>query len=201
MPIGIDELALAGDSQISRTPLREALQVLAAEGLVTLVPRQGCKVVEMSERDAAQLFPVMALLEGRCAYEAVRNAGPHDIALPERLHDALERTAAAHDIDGYYRENHAFHSTVQRLAGNRWLDRATDDLRRFVRLLRGRQQHWPGRIDASIAEHRALIAAIRRRDAAGGRAPDARPPDRPAGRAAGIARERAAAHGAHTSHA
>jgi len=135
----IDELALASDWKISRTPLREALKVLAAEGLVELVPRQGCRVTELSEDDADELFPVMALLEGRCAFEAVR---------------------------GYYRANHDFHSTVQALAANRWLDRATTDLRRFVRLLRGRQLNWPGRIDESIGEHRRLIEAIEQRDAA-----------------------------------
>ena len=77
----IDELALAGDWQISRTPLREALKVLAAEGLVTPVPRQGCKVAEMSEEDADELLPVMALLEGRCAYEAVRSCPKPVIAM------------------------------------------------------------------------------------------------------------------------
>ncbi|MGL5003457.1 MAG: FCD domain-containing protein, partial [Casimicrobium sp.] len=61
--------------------------------------------------------------------------------------------------------NHAFHTFVQRLAGNRWLDRVTGDLRKFVRLLRGRQLKLPGRIDQSINEHRVLIAAMRARDA------------------------------------
>jgi len=162
----IDELALARDWQISRTPLREALKVLAAEGLVVSVPRQGCKVAEMSEDDAEELFPVMALLEGRCAFEAVRKAGEADIRRLQRLHEQLERYAASRDIDGYYRANHEFHSTVQALAGNRWLDRATGDLRRFVRLLRGRQLNWPGRIEASINEHRVLLDAIVQRDAA-----------------------------------
>jgi DNA-binding GntR family transcriptional regulator len=108
----------------------------------------------------------MALLEGRCAFEAVRKATPADIKLLQRLHAALEKHAAAHNIDGYYRANHDFHSTVQALAANRWLDRATTDLRRFVRLLRGRQLNWPGRIDESIGEHRRLIEAIEQRDAA-----------------------------------
>ena len=162
----IDELALARDWQISRTPLREALKVLAAEGLVTLVPRQGCKVTELSEDDAEQLFPVMALLEGRCAFEAVRRATPADVKALRRLHEVLERHAAANNIDGYYRANHEFHSKVQALAGNRWLDRATNELRRFVRLLRGRQLNWPGRIEASINEHRILMDAIEQRDAA-----------------------------------
>jgi len=161
----IDELALANDWQISRTPLREALKVLAAEGLVTLVPRQGCRVTELSEDDAEELFPVMALLEGRCAYEAVRKATPADVKGLRRLHDVLEKYAAANNIDGYYRANHEFHTRVQAIAANRWLDRATNDLRRFMRLLRGRQLNRPGRIEDSINEHRVLIAAIEQRDA------------------------------------
>lgn len=161
----IDELALARDWQISRTPLREALKVLASEGLVTPVPRQGCKVTELSENDADDLFPVMALLEGRCAFEAVRKATPADVKALRKLHEALERHAAAENVDGYYRANHDFHSKVQALADNRWLDRATSDLRRFVRLLRGRQLNWPGRIAASIAEHRVLMEAVEQGDA------------------------------------
>jgi DNA-binding GntR family transcriptional regulator len=161
----IDEKALAARWQISRTPLREALKVLAAEGLVELVPRRGCRVIEMTDADAEALLPVMALLEGRCAFEAVRRAGDDDIAELARLHAQLERHAAAHHIDGYYAANHAFHSKVQALAANRWLDRVTGDLRKFVRLWRGRQLALPGRIDASINEHRVLIDAIEQRDA------------------------------------
>lgn len=161
----IDELALARQWHISRTPLREALKVLASEGLVTLIPRQGCHVTELSDADADALFPVMALLEGRCAFEAVRKLTPVRAKQLRRLHDTLERHAATRNIDGYYRANHEFHRKVQALADNRWLDRATNDLRMFLRLLRGRQLNWPGRIEESIDEHRALMAAIDRGDA------------------------------------
>jgi DNA-binding GntR family transcriptional regulator len=162
----IDENTLAAAWEISRTPLREALKVLAAEGLVELVPRRGCRVLAMTDADAEQLFPVMALLEGRCAHEAVLRATPDDVAELQRLHERLERHAAQQDLDGYYRANHEFHSRVQALAHNRWLDRATGDLRRFMRLWRGRQLALPGRIAASINEHRVLIDAIVQRDAA-----------------------------------
>ncbi len=162
----IDEKALAEAWQVSRTPLREALKVLAAEGLVDLVPHRGCRVIELSDDDADALFPVMALLEGRCAFEAASKAGDEDLRLLQRLHDDLERHAAAEDIDGYYRANHEFHSAVQRLASNRWLDRVTGDLRKFMRLMRGRQLQLPGRIAASINEHRVLIDAFMQRDAA-----------------------------------
>jgi DNA-binding GntR family transcriptional regulator len=161
----VDEMALARQWQISRTPLREALKVLAAEGLVQLTPRRGCTVTNLSEADADDLFPIMAMLEGRCAYEAVQRASDADIAELKRLHAELERHAAAHDVDGYYHGNHVFHSRLQALADNRWLDRVTGDLRRFIRLLRGRQLNRPGRIDDSIEEHRRLIAAIEARDA------------------------------------
>ena len=162
----IDEKALADAWAVSRTPLREALKVLAAEGLVDLVPHRGCRVVELSEGDADSLFPVMALLEGRCAFEAATKASSEDLHQLRRLHDELERHAAAQDIDGYYRANHGFHSFVQKLADNRWLDRVTGDLRQFMRLMRGRQLALPGRIDASINEHRVLIDAFEQRDAA-----------------------------------
>jgi DNA-binding GntR family transcriptional regulator len=156
----IDEKALADAWQVSRTPLREALKVLAAEGLVELVPHRGCRVIELSDADADALFPVMALLEGRCAFEAASKATDDDLRQLQRLHDDLERHAAARDIDGYYRANHAFHSCVQALAANRWLDRVTGDLRRFMRLMRGRQLALPGRMAASINEHRVLIDAF-----------------------------------------
>ena len=162
----VDEKALATAWQISRTPLREALKVLASEGLVELVPHRGCRVIEIGDGDADDLFPVMALLEGRCAFEAVRNAGDADLAQLRHLHAELERHAAARDIDGYYRANHDFHSRVQALADNRWLDRVTGDLRRFMRLMRGRQLQLPGRIEASINEHRVLMDAFEQRDAA-----------------------------------
>ena len=162
----IDEKALAEQWEVSRTPLREALKVLAAEGLVELVPHRGWRVIELTEDDADALFPVMALLEGRCAFEASTRATDDELRELRRLHDELERHAAAQDLDGYYRANHGFHTRVQALARNRWLDRATGDLRRFLRLMRGRQLALPGRIEQSIKEHRQLIAAFEQRDAA-----------------------------------
>ena len=162
----IDEKALAKAWSVSRTPLREALKVLAAEGLVDLVPHRGCRVTLLSEDDADALFPVMALLEGRCAFEAASKASDEDLHQLRRLHDELERHAAAQSIDGYYHANHGFHSFVQKLADNRWLDRVTGDLRRFMRLMRGRQLALPGRIAASINEHRVLIDAFEQHDAA-----------------------------------
>lgn len=162
----IDEQALAAEYGISRTPMREALKVLHSEGLVVLEPRRGCFVTELKEQDIDELFPLMALLEGRCAFEAVRKAVPADIKRVEELHNKLEKHAAAKDVDKYFEQNCLFHELVQKLAGNNWLERTTNDLRKFLKLMRGRQLHLPGRLQESLAEHRMLLAAFQNNNAA-----------------------------------
>lgn len=161
----IDEKSLAAQWQISRTPLREALKVLAAEGMVELVPNKGCRVTELDELDADALFPVMAMLEGRCAFEAAQRASDAQISELQGLHELLEQAARAKNIEAYFRHNHTFHRLVQAMAGNRWLNRVTDDLRQFLRMLRGRQLLVPGRLEASLNEHRVLMDALVQRDA------------------------------------
>jgi DNA-binding GntR family transcriptional regulator len=160
----IDEQTLAEEYGISRTPMREALKVLHAEGLVVLEPRRGCFVTELETQDIDELFPLMALLEGRCAYEAVKKAKAADIKRVEELHNKLEKYAAAGDVDKYFEQNCLFHELVQKMAANRWLERTTNDLRKFLKLMRGRQLHMPGRLEASLAEHRMLLAAFQNRN-------------------------------------
>ncbi len=161
----VDERALVERFGISRTPLREALKVLHAEGLVRLTPRRGSWVAgELTPQDLDEIFPLMSLLEGLCAYEAVKKATPADVKRLEALHLRLERHAAAGDVARYYEQNYAFHEAVQELAANPYLSRAVSELRRFLRLLRGRQLRVPGRMQASLAEHRRLMRALHRHD-------------------------------------
>lgn len=158
----LDERALAARFGISRTPLREAIKVLHAEGLVRLTPRRGARVAgELTAQDLDELFPLMSLLEGLCAREATRKAGPADLKRLEGLHARLERHAAAGDVARYYEVNDRFHQAVEGVAANAYLSRAIAELRRFLRLLRGRQLRVPGRLEASLAEHRRLMRAIR----------------------------------------
>ncbi len=160
----IDELHLAGVLGISRTPLREALKVLASEGLVRLEPRRGCFVNALSERDLDEIFPLMAMLEGRCAFEAATHATPADLQALETLHDDLRRFAECGDIDAYYETNYHIHEAIQRLAGNVWLSGLIDDLRKVLRLSRHKSLMLPGRIAESCAEHLAVFAAMKARD-------------------------------------
>ena len=163
----LDELRLAEQMSISRTPLREALKVLTHEGLVRHEPRRGCFVNEVTEQDLDEIFPVIALLEGRCAYEAAQNASDADIAALEDLHQKLQRYAKAKRINEYYATNFAIHEAIIALAGNRWLAGVIGDLRKIVKLARLQQLHAPGRLDQSLSEHLAVFAALKARDAEG----------------------------------
>ncbi|WP_066259053.1 GntR family transcriptional regulator [Hydrogenophaga flava] len=166
----IDEPALCAELSISRTPLREALKVLTAEGLVRHEPRRGCFVSEITERDLDEIFPVIALLEGRCAFEAANNATDADLAALEQLHDRLQRSAKAKRITEYYETNFAIHEAIIVLANNRWLAQVIGDLRKIVKLARLQQLHAPGRLEQSLSEHMAVYAALKARDAEGAEA-------------------------------
>jgi DNA-binding GntR family transcriptional regulator len=160
----IDEAALCTELAISRTPLREALKVLAAEGLVRHEPRRGSFVNQVTEQDLDDIFPVIALLEGRCALEATRHATDADIAALETLHTSLQQHAAAKRITDYYAVNFQIHEAIITLANNRWLAQVIADLRKILKLARLQQLHAPGRLEQSLSEHLAVFAAIKARD-------------------------------------
>lgn len=159
----IDEKALALEHGISRTPLREALKVLASEGLVTMKLRRGAYVTEVSARDLAEVFHLLALLESDAAGVVAARASAAQIAELEALHDRLE--AQADDRDGFFAANEAFHMRLLELADNRWRIQLVADLRKVMKLNRHHSLFKEGRLDASLAEHRAIMAALRAHDA------------------------------------
>lgn len=163
----LDEVRLAEQLKISRTPLREALKVLTVEGLVRHEPRRGCFVSEVTEKDLDEIFPVIALLEGRCAYEAALHATDADLAALEEMHQKLARHAKAKRINDYYAANYAIHEAIIALADNRWLATVIQDLRKILKLARQQQLHAPGRLDQSLSEHLAVFAALKARDPEG----------------------------------
>ncbi|HEY8048804.1 MAG TPA: GntR family transcriptional regulator [Ramlibacter sp.] len=166
----LDEAHLAAQMRISRTPLREALKVLTAEGLVRHEPRRGCFVNEVTERDLDEIFPVIALLEGQCAREAALKATDADLEALAMLHEKLQRHAKARRINEYYAANYAIHEAIIALAGNHWLAQVIGDLRKIVKLARLQQLHAPGRLDQSLSEHLAVFAALKARDPDGAEA-------------------------------
>ncbi len=166
----VDEVALCEQLQISRTPLREALKVLAAEGLIRQEARRGSFVNKVTEQDLDEIFPVIALLEGRCAHEAALKATDADLVALATLHERLQKAAKAHRINDYYEANFAIHEAIIMLANNKWLAQVIGDLRKILKLARLQQLHAPGRLQQSLSEHMAVFAALRARDAAGAEA-------------------------------
>lgn len=166
----VDEVTLCEHLEISRTPLREALKVLTAEGLVRHEPRRGCFVNEVTEQDLDEIFPVIALLEGRCAHEAALHASDGDLEALEVLHDRLQKAARSKRIVDYYESNFAIHEAIITLANNRWLAQVIADLRKILKLARLQQLHAPGRLEQSLSEHMAVFAALKARDGEGAEA-------------------------------
>ena len=159
----IDELKIAEEFGISRTPLREALKVLAAEGLVTMKVRRGAYVTEVSDKDLRDVYHLLSLLESDAAGVVARTATDAQMSSLQALHDELER--ATPDRAHFFAVNERFHMRLLALADNRWRDQMVADLRKVMKLARHNSLFKQGRIEDSLAEHRAVMAALRARDA------------------------------------
>jgi len=163
----IDELKLAEEYGISRTPLREALKVLAAEGLVTMKVRRGAYVTEVSEQDLTDVYHLLALLESDAAGVVAERATPAQLDELSALHAELEASARPGHVDRelFFAINERFHLRLLAIANNRWRDQMVADLRKVMKLNRHNSLLKSGRINESLKEHRAVMAAIVARDA------------------------------------
>jgi DNA-binding GntR family transcriptional regulator len=164
----IEEMKIAEAYGISRTPLREALKVLAAEGLVTMKVRRGAYVTEVSDQDLAEVYHLLSLLESDAAGTVAARASEAELADLTALHQELETAAIPghHDRAQFFRVNEQFHMRLLEIASNRWSSQMVADLRKVMKLNRHNSLLKAGRIDESLAEHRQVMAALRQRDAA-----------------------------------
>jgi DNA-binding GntR family transcriptional regulator len=160
----IDEMKLAAEFGISRTPLREALKVLATEGLVTMKVRRGAYVTEVSREDVAQVYHLLGLLESDAAATVAAQATPTQRSELAALHARLEKQVRQRDA--FFATNEAFHLALLQMAGNRWALQTALDLRKVMKLNRHHSLFKQGRLAESLAEHRALMQAIEAQDAA-----------------------------------
>ena len=159
----IDEQALCAKFGISRTPLREALKVLATEGLVTMKLRRGAYVTETSAQDLAEVFHLLALLESDATAVVAQRASDADLAELAALHQTLEETVS--DREAFFKANELFHLRLLQLANNRWREQMVADLRKVMKLNRHHSLLKEGRLAASLNEHRYLMKALLTRDA------------------------------------
>ncbi|GGO61226.1 transcriptional regulator, GntR family [Roseovarius pacificus] len=163
----LDEMRLAEQFGVSRTPLREAFQRLALSGLVELIPRRGAFVRQPGPVELMEMFEVMAELEATCGRLAAMRIS--DAALDE-LRSANANCKAAvevQDCDAYYTENERFHRIIYQQSGNRFLEQETAKLHKRLKPFRRQQLRFRGRMAQSMAEHEAIVDALVQGDAAG----------------------------------
>jgi DNA-binding GntR family transcriptional regulator len=150
---------------ISRTPLREALKVLASEGLVELLPNRGARVRPLSERDLDELFDVMGGLEGLAGRLACEHITDAEIAEIERLHYEMYGFYLHRDMHGYFRINQLIHQKIVEASGNGTLQSAYANFAGRIRRIRyaanfaRKRDRW----GEAMREHEAILEALRRR--------------------------------------
>ena len=154
----IDEMRLAEEYGISRTPLREALKVLAAEGLITMKVRRGAYVTEVSDKDLRDVYHLLALLESDAAAEVAVRAKPEQ--REQLIEHQAQLRAARHDVERFFALNEQFHRLLLEMADNKWRHQMVQDLRKVMKLHRHGSLLKSGRMDESLAEHEALVQAL-----------------------------------------
>ncbi len=161
----LNERVLCESLRVSRTPLREAFRVLAAERLVTLHPNRGASVVKLSARDIRDLFEVMIGLEGLSGELAANRASDEQIDEVRALHYEMLAAHARRDLPAYYRLNRDIHEAINRAAGNPALAETYDAINIRIQHLRFRSNFNQAKWDAAVAEHASMIEALTARDA------------------------------------
>ncbi len=161
----LDEQEIAQRFGVSRTPVREAFRLMAANHLVELRGRQGATVRAIKAPALIEMFQVMAELEGLCARLAARRVSKAWGGEISAIHQRLIAAGQAGDIDAFYDINQEFHEAIYEASRNTFLAEQTRKLRNQVAGYRRRVTHMPNRIADTIREHEAIMQAILSHDA------------------------------------
>jgi DNA-binding GntR family transcriptional regulator len=162
----LNERELALRLQVSRTPLREAIKLLAAEGLVDLIPNRGAIAVKLTEKDILQVFEVLAGLEAMSGELAAQRISAAQLSEIKALHYEMLACFARGDLSGYYRLNARIHLAINEAAGNPLLMKTYKEINARVQALRFRTNQNKSRWQEAVREHEAMLQALEMRDAA-----------------------------------
>jgi len=162
----LNERTLGVRLGVSRTPLREAFRLLAADGLIELTPNRGAQVVSLSEQDIRDSFEVMSGLEALSGELACRHVTADEIAEIKALTFEMLACHARHDLPGYYRLNRAIHDRINRAAGNRLLAQVYSTLNLRIQNLRFRSNFDRAKWNTAAREHTEMVDALEGRDGA-----------------------------------
>lgn len=156
----LDEIRLSEHFGVSRTPVREALQKLAAAGLVEQRPRRGVFVVEPGPVELVDMFEAMAELESSCGHLAAKRITEPKLLALQEANDLCKRAVADDDADQYYAHNEKFHHLIYDAAESSYLGDLAAKLQKRLKPYRRLQLHLRGRLEQSMAEHEAILRAL-----------------------------------------
>lgn len=161
----LTEVALSRQLAISRGPIREALSRLAAEGLITMRPRRRAEVRSLTTQELIDAYQVREALEVMAVRLAIPRITEADLARLDDLIDQMAGHAGRRAIADFFAANVAFHETLCELSGNDKLRETHHRLEGEIGRFQDRTLALRGSLDGSLTEHRAILAAIRLRDA------------------------------------
>ncbi|MEQ8654076.1 MAG: GntR family transcriptional regulator [Kiloniellales bacterium] len=160
----ISEKDLSDLFAVSRTPLREALKVLAREGLVELSPNRGASVAALTLNDLEEAFPVMGALEALSGELACRAITDRELASVERHHSAMLDAYEKRDMPIYFKHNQAIHQSILEAARNPTLEQMQNALAGRIRRARYMANMSDARWAKAVAEHETILEALKARD-------------------------------------
>lgn len=160
----LSEKDLCSRFGVSRTPLREAMKVLATEGLVLLTPNRGCTVAKLTLADLDEAFPIMGALEALSGELACRHITDREIARIRELHERMVRKFQARALSEYFKLNEQIHQLILSAARNPTLAQMQLSLSGRVRRARYMANMSPARWAKAVAEHEKILEALEARD-------------------------------------
>ncbi|MBX3610979.1 MAG: GntR family transcriptional regulator [Hydrogenophaga sp.] len=162
----LNERELCEVLHISRTPLREAIKMLAAEGLVELLPNRGSVAVALDEEDVRHTFEVMAGLEAQSGQLAAARVTDAEVAEIEAMHFEMMAAYTRRDLSAYYRLNAAIHRAINAAAKNPVLTATYNQVNARLQALRFRSNQDGEKWQRAVQEHEAMVNALKTRDGA-----------------------------------
>lgn len=156
----LDELKLAQQFSVSRTPIREALQILVSSGIAEQIPRRGVFVRKPGPVELMEMFETMAELEASCARLAATRITEESLHQLMAANGRCQQALVSKDHDIYYSENEVFHQIIYRSAGNSYLEKLTVQHQNRLKPYRKTQLRFRGRMEQSMIEHIAAVSAL-----------------------------------------
>lgn len=166
----LNERELCEELSVSRTPLREAIKTLAAEGLVELLPNRGAIALQLGEADILNTFEVMAGLEGLSGELAAQRIDEDALNEIKAMHFEMKAAYTRRDLSNYYRLNAAIHRAINAAAGNPVLTTTYNQVNARLQALRFRSNQDGEKWARAMEEHDQMVAALEKRDGAALRA-------------------------------